>query len=119
MVIVELSAANPDLSMAMRMRLCYVVYSRSQEPRPMPSATLTVRLSQEVKDQLAQLSQSTRRTRSFLAAEAISSYVAREIQIVEGIKRGLADMKAGRLVAHADAMTEIANLIEEAERGRG
>ena len=85
----------------------------------MSSTTLTVRLTQEVKDQLARLSETTNRTRSFLAAEAISAYVAHEIQIVEGIKRGLADMKAGRLVAHADAMAEIAAVIEKAERGRG
>jgi predicted transcriptional regulator len=85
----------------------------------MPSTTLTVRLPQEVKDQLARLSRTTKRTNSFLAAEAISSYVARETQIVEGIKRGLADMEAGRLVPHADAMKEIDDLIEDAQRGRG
>jgi predicted transcriptional regulator len=70
-----------------------------------------------VKEQLARLSATTKRTNSFLAAEAISSYVAREMEIVEGIERGLADMKSGRVVPHADAMTEIARLIDEAERG--
>ncbi len=85
----------------------------------MSGTTLTVRLSQEVKDQLTRLSETTKRTRSFLAAEAISSYVAREIQIVERIRRGFADMEVGRLVPHSDAMAEIAVLIEEAERGRG
>jgi predicted transcriptional regulator len=84
----------------------------------MPSTTLTVRLPREVKDQLARLSATTKRTSSFLAAEAISSYVARESAIVEGIKSGLADMKAGRLVPHSDAMAEIDRLIDEAERGR-
>jgi predicted transcriptional regulator len=85
----------------------------------MSSTTLTVRLPQEVKDRLARLSATTKRTSSFLAAEAISSYVARETEVVEGVKRGLADMKAGRLVPHADAMAEITGLIDEAERGRG
>jgi predicted transcriptional regulator len=77
------------------------------------STTLTVRLPQEVSDQLARLSATTKRTRSFLVAEAISSYVAREMLIVEGIERGLVDMKEGRVVAHTDAMTEVEDLIDE------
>jgi len=56
------------------------------------SVTLTVRLSSRTKDQLATLSSHTRRTRSFLAAEAISAYVERELAAVEGIDAGLADM---------------------------
>jgi predicted transcriptional regulator len=80
------------------------------------SSTLTVRLKSEVKDQLEQLSLSTNRTRSFLAAEAISSYVDRELQIIGGIERGLADLKAGNLVSHAAAMDELDAAIEEAAR---
>ena len=39
--------------------------------------TLTVRLSPEVKDRLGELAARTRRTKSFLAGEAIADYVAR------------------------------------------
>ena len=53
------------------------------------SATLTVRLPKKVKDRLGELARHTRRTRSYLAGEAIASFVDREIAIVEGIKRGL------------------------------
>jgi len=80
------------------------------------SSTLTVRLKSEVKDQLEQLSVSTNRTRSFLAAEAISAYVDRELQIIGGIERGIADMKAGNIVSHDTAMDELDVAIEEAAR---
>jgi predicted transcriptional regulator len=84
----------------------------------MSSTRSTVRLPQDVKDQLDRLSAMTKRTSSSLAAQAISSYVARETDIVGGIARGIADMKAGRLVPHADAMREITRLIDRAERAR-
>jgi predicted transcriptional regulator len=41
------------------------------------------------------------------AAEAVGTYVDRELAIIEGIQRGLADVEAGRVVPHEDAMTEI------------
>jgi predicted transcriptional regulator len=71
------------------------------------SETLTIRLTPEVKDSLARLADATQRTKSFLAAEAISAYVAREAEIIDGIKRGLADMKAGRLIPHDAAMARL------------
>lgn len=81
------------------------------------STTITVRLKPKVKEQLARLSESTKRTRSYLAAEAIEAYVARESEIVEGIGRGLDDMKANRLVPHDEAMAEIEAAIEGVCRG--
>lgn len=81
----------------------------------MASTTLTVRLSPELKDRLAQLAERTRRTKSFLAGEAIAGYVERELEIVAGIERGVADMKAGRVVPHEDVMADIEATIERAE----
>ena len=63
------------------------------------SRTLTVRLPAEVKDQLGVLADRTRRTRSFLAGEAIGAFVRREMEIVAGIERGLEDFRAGRVVS--------------------
>ena len=76
------------------------------------STTMTIRVSTELKDKLERLSQDTRRSKSFLAAEAVSAYVERELEIVEGIKRGLDDMHAGRVVPHDQAMDELDALIE-------
>jgi predicted transcriptional regulator len=80
----------------------------------MESTTVTVRLSSEVKDKLDLLAERTRRSKSFLAAEAIEGYVARELEIVAGIERGLDDMGSGRVVSHEEAMRRIRATISKA-----
>lgn len=81
----------------------------------MSSTTLTVRLPPELKEQLGALAKRTRRTKSFLAGEAIASYVAREIAIIEGIEQGLEDMRAGRIVSHEEAQRRVAEVIHVAK----
>jgi predicted transcriptional regulator len=81
------------------------------------STTLTVRLSGRAKERLAELAARTRRTRSFLAAEAIADYVERELAIIEGIERGRVDVRAGRVTSHDEVIRE-ARVITEAARGR-
>ena len=78
------------------------------------STTLTVRLDGHVKVQLGELAARTRRTRSFLAAEAIAAYVERELAIVEGIERGRADVRAGRVALHDDVVGEAQAIVEAA-----
>ena len=82
------------------------------------STTMTIRLDPAVKDRLGRLAEGTRRSRSFLAAEAVAAYVNRELSVIEGIEHGLADAEAGRTVTHAEAMAQLDAVIEEAERGR-
>lgn len=77
----------------------------------MTSTTMTIRLPVEVHDKLARLAQGTRRSRSFLAAEALTAYVDRELSIIDGIEQGLADVRAGRTIAHEEAMDQIDALI--------
>jgi predicted transcriptional regulator len=79
------------------------------------STTMTIRLSPEAKEKLGRLANDTRRTKSFLAAEAVTAYVDRELEIIEGIKRGLADVEAGRVVPHAEVMAEARQIIAEAK----
>jgi predicted transcriptional regulator len=79
---------------------------------------MTIRLDGEVKKKLGRLSESTHRSKSYLAAEAVASYVDRELEIVEGITRGLADADAGRVIPHDEAMARIDAVIEAAERRR-
>lgn len=80
------------------------------------SATLTVRLPSQTKDQLAELANRTRRTRSFLAAEAVTEYVTRELAVVEAIERGRADVRAGRMTPHAETMDEARAVIRAATK---
>ena len=82
------------------------------------STTLTVRLPEDVKDSLGRLAEATHRTKSFLAAEAIAAYVTREAEIIQGITSGLADLKAGRLVPHDDAMALLEATITAAEQAK-
>jgi len=76
------------------------------------SETITVRLDSATKARLEELAGHTRRTKSFLAGEAIAGYVERELAIVEGIKRGMADVEAGRVIPHEEAMRRIRATIE-------
>jgi predicted transcriptional regulator len=82
----------------------------------MTSTTMTIRVSADLKKQLDRLAVDTRRSRSFLAAEAVSAYVAQELAIVDGIKRGLEDVRSGRIASHDEAMSELASVIDAAER---
>lgn len=80
------------------------------------STTMTIRIGQDLKDKLERLADNTRRSRSFLAAEAVASYVERELAIIDGIDRGWADVEAGRTVPHDVAMDEIDALIDAVSR---
>lgn len=81
-------------------------------------ASLTIRLTPAVEQKLARLSTQTRRTAAALAADAVASYVERESRILEAIAKGLDDMRAGRVVPHAEAMDEIDAAIGAAEQTR-
>lgn len=80
----------------------------------MSDVTLTVRLSKQLRDRLEILSTETRRSKSFLGMEAIQNYVETEEEIILGVKRGLADVKAGRTVPHGTAMKRIRATIDGA-----
>lgn len=82
------------------------------------STTITVRVTPDLKEKLGRLAQSTRRTSSFLAAEAVEAYVNRELQIIEGIQRGQADMEAGRVTPHDEVMARAEQIIAEARQKR-
>lgn len=80
------------------------------------STTMTIRVSRDVKEKLERIATDTRRSKSFLAGEAVSAYVDRELEIIEGIQRGLADVKAGRVVPHEQVMAEARKIIADAKK---
>ncbi len=84
----------------------------------MESTTLTIRVPVEVRDKLDRIASGTRRSKSWLAAEAVAAYVERELAIIEGIQHGLADMAAGRTVPHAQAMAELRAVVDEAVQAK-
>lgn len=60
-------------------------------------ATITLHTSPDVKRRLAQLSQTTDRSSSYLAAEAIKRYLSEEEEFIAAVKEGLSDIEAGRV----------------------
>lgn len=70
------------------------------------STTVTIRLDADVIEKLGRIARETGRSRSRLAAQAVAVFVDRELQVVDGVRRGLADMKAGRVVPHEEVMAE-------------
>lgn len=76
------------------------------------TTTMTIRVSEDTREKLDRLATGMRRSRSFLAAEALTAYVERELQIIEGIQRGLADVQAGRTIPHDEAMDQLDAMIE-------
>ena len=80
------------------------------------TTTISIRISSDLKDKLDRLAKGTQRSNSFLAARAIETYVDRELEIVEGILRGIEDVKAGRVVPHEEVMAEARRMIGEVEK---
>jgi predicted transcriptional regulator len=67
------------------------------------STTITVRLDRELRNKLEQLAKSTRRSKSFLAAEAIAEYVELNAWQIEQIEQAVAEADAGGpFVPHED-----------------
>jgi predicted transcriptional regulator len=64
------------------------------------SAVLSVRLNAATKQKLDKLASLTRRSKSFLAAEAIEEFVAIQEWQISGIEQALASADAGEGVGH-------------------
>jgi predicted transcriptional regulator len=58
------------------------------------------------------------RNRWFLKAETGAGDLERERAITDGLRQGLADVQAGWVVSHDQAMAEINAMIEAASRSR-
>ena len=67
------------------------------------SSVLTVRLDAEMKSRLEVLAQRMRRSRSWLAAEAIAAYVEQNAWQIAEIEAGLAELDRDEGIAEAEA----------------
>lgn len=65
--------------------------------------TLSIRIDADTKKRLDALSKRSRRSKSFLAAEAISAYVDSEEWQLGEIQAGIAELDAGKVVSHEKA----------------
>jgi len=68
------------------------------------SILVSTRVSPEVANRLAALSQSTHRSKSFLAAQAIEEFLNVQEWHVEAIKKGIAAAEKGEVKSHEEAL---------------
>ena len=66
------------------------------------STTMTVRLDPELKERLEQLAQATRRSKSFLAAEAVRDFVELNEWQIQEINDGLLEADQGDFASDQD-----------------
>jgi len=66
----------------------------------MSSTTFTVRVATDVKKRLERLAKSTGRSRSFLAAEALSEYLDMNEWQVAGVRKAVASLDRGGSIPH-------------------
>lgn len=76
--------------------MCYLVYSCVQ----VSTETLSIRLDPTTKQRLDELSRRSKRSKSFLAAEAITAYVEQEEWQLGQIHAAIEELDAGQAVSH-------------------
>lgn len=84
----------------------------------MTDTTITVRVSSELKDKLEHIARATRRSKSFLANEAIARYVETEEEIIAGIEEAIQEIEAGKGIPHEQVVAEAHALIALASKRR-
>jgi len=82
----------------------------------MASTTFTVRVDTKVKKRLEKLADSTGRSRSYLAAEAITEYLDVNEWQVAGINQAIASLDRGEGIPHQDVKHWIESWGSENER---
>jgi RHH-type rel operon transcriptional repressor/antitoxin RelB len=77
------------------------MYTRSHKAAQM-TTTLSVRIDTDTKKRLEALAKRSRRSKSFLAAEAIVAFVEAESWQLDEIQTGIKELDEGRGVPHKD-----------------
>lgn len=80
------------------------------------TTTITVRISIAARDRLDRLAKVTRRSRSYLAAEALEQYLEFELGIIDGIEEGIEDVKAGRVFSTEQVIAQTDAIIAAARK---
>jgi predicted transcriptional regulator len=73
---------------------------------------IEARIPADLNDALARLASARRKRKSTLVREALAAYVHSEQEFAAAVEEGRADVRAGRVVDHADVMREIRELLE-------
>jgi predicted transcriptional regulator len=85
----------------------YVDNVNDEETSGMKTVTIGARISEELDRDLRKISAATGRSKSWLVADALSSYVASEKEFVEAVEEGLRALEEGRTVPHEAVVAEL------------
>ena len=77
---------------------------------------LNVRLAPETLRKLDVVVAATRRTRSFIANEALESWIDREFELIEDLRIGMEEARAGKVIPHEVAMRRVSAAIDRAAK---
>lgn len=80
---------------------------------------LNVRVAPETLRKLDALAAATRRTRSFIANEALEAWIEREIELIEDLQIALEEGRAGKGIPHDKAMRQIDMAVDRAIKRNG
>jgi predicted transcriptional regulator len=64
------------------------------------TTTMTIRLDKKMQEQLAEIAAYEKRSKSFLAAEAVEQYLAIRGEQILGIKKAIAEADRGEVIGH-------------------
>jgi predicted transcriptional regulator len=73
----------------------------------MKTVTVGAPISKELDRDLARLAAATGRSKSWLVAEALKSYVEAEMKFIEAVEEGIKAADEGRLVDHDAVVAEL------------
>lgn len=68
-------------------------------------ATVTFHTSPEIKARLDRLATATRRSKSYLANEAVERYLSEEEAFIAAVEEGITQANAGEVISHEEAAT--------------
>ncbi|MPZ29434.1 MAG: hypothetical protein GEV13_00290 [Rhodospirillales bacterium] len=80
---------------------------------------LNVRLAPETLRKLDAVAAATRRTRSFIANEALEAWIDREIEIIEDLRVGFEEIRSGKGIPHERVMRDIDLAVQRAVKRTG
>lgn len=70
-------------------------------------ANITITLDPATEAALDEIAAATKRPKADIVAGAVADFARDEAQTIAEIKRGMADVAAGRTTSHADAMARL------------
>ena len=78
----------------------------------MKDVTISARVPEDIGQQVDRLAAAANRNRSWVVEEALRAYLAREVQFLEAVEKGIEAYKKGDVLDHADVVA----LFEERRR---